>query len=167
VPICDNISLSASSAACFPELVGSCSSLVKPKKMTALGGTVNLVDTTVASLCCKCYLSVTRVFSCIISRKSGLGSLGWSPVKIQQNVATQGIQLSVFGGLLGRYLSALIFGHWAADAGLQRLTKIVTLLVAVNASSVWNVMDLAYQLDYGTGISPYLVSRGIFDSRVC
>lgn len=54
-------------------------------------------------------ISVLHVFSCIISRKSALASLGSSSVKIQQNVATQKAQLTILGAFhpswfLGEYL---------------------------------------------------------------
>lgn len=45
-------------------------------------------------------ISVLHMFSCIMSRKSGLASLGSSPMKIQQNVATQKVQLTIFGAFL-------------------------------------------------------------------
>lgn len=64
MPIGGNISLLASSATCFPELVHSWSFLVKPRKMPALGGTVNLVDTTAASLCCIPQM-VSRCYMCV------------------------------------------------------------------------------------------------------
>lgn len=57
-------------------------------------------------------------------------------MKLQQNVSTQRVQLSIFNGLLWRCLDALIFGLGEADAGLQRLAKIVTLLEVVNVSFI-------------------------------
>lgn len=70
--------------------------------------------------------SALHVFSCVVSRKSALASLGSSPVKIQQNVATQKAQLTISGAfhpswLLGQYLMTEFANK--ATALLQAVTQ--------------------------------------------
>lgn len=37
----------------------------------------------------------------------------------------------------------------------------------MTTSFIRNIMNLAYQLEYGTGISPHMVLGGIFGDQVC
>lgn len=82
-------------------------------------------------------ISVLHMFSCIISGKSGLASLGSSPMKIQKNVATQKYS-SPFSVAPPGGAQTLWFLDTEKQTltGLQRLTKIAALPVVTDAPFV-------------------------------